>query len=185
MEVVVALLRGINVAGHARLAMADLRSAVEACGYVDVATYVQSGNVVLRVPDDHPSVGDTDAAADAIRRSIAERTSVRPEVVVRTLDELRTVASGNPFLTRSDDPTHHHVVFLAGPASLGEVDPSDFAPEDAAAAGREVYLYLPGGIGRSKLAAALSRKPTATGTARNWRTVTKLVALAEEVAASA
>lgn len=182
MDVVVALLRGVNVGGAARLPMAELRAAVEACGYVDVSTYVQSGNVVLRVPDGHPTLGDGDAVAEAIRRSVAASTALQPEVVVRSLEELRDVVSGNPFLDRSTDPTHHHVVFLAEEASLGGVDPSEYAPEDAVAVGREVYLYLPGGIGRSKLAATLSRGATATGTARNWRTVTRLLSMAEELA---
>lgn len=183
-QVVVALLRGVNVGGKARLAMADLRRAVEAGGYVDVATYVQSGNVVLRVPADHPDTGDPSSVADTLRRSISESTNVQPDVVVRTLDELRAVSTSNPFLDRSPDPTHHHVVFLAEPASLGDLDPSEFAPEDAVASGREVYLFLPGGIGRSKLAAALSRRGTGSGTVRNWRTVTKLLAMAEDLDAS-
>jgi uncharacterized protein (DUF1697 family) len=177
----VALLRGVNVGGATRLPMADLRRAAEACGYLDVRTYVQSGNVVLRLPRDHPTAGGTDAVAASLRRSIAERTAVRPDVVVRTTEELRAVLATNPFLDRSPDPTHHHVVFLDGPASLGDVDPGPFAPEDAVAVGREVYLFLPGGIGRSKLAAVLSRRATGTGTARNWRTVTKLAGLADEL----
>lgn len=183
MEVVVALLRGINVGGSSKLAMADLRNAVEACGYTDVRTHVQSGNVVLGVPTDHPTAGDPDAVAAAIHRSVAARTPVQPAVLVRTREELLSVASANPFLDRSDDPTHHHVVFLAEDASLGDVAPEDFAPEDAVAVGREVYLFLPGGMGRSKLAVALGRRGTGTGTARNWRTVAKLVELADALAA--
>lgn len=177
-----ALLRGVNVGGRTKLPMADLRSAVEACGFVDVGTYVQSGNVVLRVPEGHPTSGDAGAVADAVRRAVADRTDVQPDVVVRFREELHRVLAGNPFLDRSGDPTHHHVAFLAGPASLGDVDPSAFAPEDAAAGEREVYLFLPGGIGRSKLAAALSRRATGSGTVRNWRTVTKLAELADGLA---
>lgn len=187
MTVMIALLRGVNVAGRSKLSMADLRRVAEECGFTGVQTYVQSGNVVFSA-----SGRDTDAVADSLRSRLARATDVRPDVAVRTRDELRRVVDGNPFHDRDADPTHLHVVFLVGASSSGSrtgatevpaFDSAPFAPEEARVVGREVYLYLPKGAGRSKLAAALARhKPALGGTMRNWRTVTKLLDLADAAA---
>ena len=177
--VMVALLRGVNVGGRAKLAMADLRQAAADCGYEDARTYIQSGNLVFSTP-----TGGTDAVAERLRKAIAERTDVRPEVIVRTRDELRSVVERNPYVTRGERPDHLHVVFTGAEAGapLGSIDLDRYVPEEAEALGRELYLFLPSGIGRSKLAADLARLKGPPGTTRNWRTVTKLLAMAEELA---
>lgn len=178
----VALLRGVNVRGRGKLAMADLRTVVESCGPTDVRTYVQSGNVVFETTE-----RSGHAVADQLATALADQTDTSPAVVVRTRAQLATVVEGNPFLDRDDDPTHHHVVFMGGtqPASVGSLDLEQFAPEDAAAVSQELYLYLPTGMARSKLAVALGRQGgdggSAQGTARNWRTVTKLLDLADDL----
>lgn len=167
----VALLRGVNVGGKAKLAMTDLREIVAGCGFDDVRTYIQSGNVVFTAP-----VGaDPDDVAATLATAIAAGSSVTPDVVVRTGDELAAVVDANPFLRRGEDPAHLHVSFTAVEPDLGVDDLARYAPEEAAAVGREVYLFLPNGMGRSKLAADLARRTRPAGTARNWRTVTKLL----------
>lgn len=178
MTVMVALLRGVNVGGAGKVPMADLRRVVTEAGYGDVRTYVASGNVVLTT-----DATDTEVVAADLRAVCARAFPVAsPEVVVRTRDELHGVLAANPFLDRDDDPTHHHVVFLPGrePARVPDVEVQ--APEDLATIGREVYLFLPGGMGRSPLAARLARLGGhgPTGTSRNWRTVTALARLADE-----
>jgi uncharacterized protein (DUF1697 family) len=173
----IALLRGVNVGGRAKLAMSDLRAAAESCGFERVQTYVQSGNVVFRT-----SVRSTAKVAAQLAAAIDATTDVSPAVFVRTRDELAAVVTGNPYAARTDDPTHLHVVFDEGTDPvLGRLDLSSYAPEEATAVGRELFLYLPGGIGRSKLAADLARRKGAQGTARNWRTVTTLLDLADEL----
>jgi uncharacterized protein (DUF1697 family) len=154
--------------------MADLRAAAESCGYEHVRTYIQSGNLLLATGAAPNSV------AHELRRAIAEQTDVDPLVIVRTRDELVAVVDANPFLGRGADPAHLHVVFLSEQATLGSIDEAAYTPEEAVAAGREVYLLLPNGIGRSRLATDLARGSAASGTTRSWRTVTKLLALAEE-----
>lgn len=178
MTVMVALLRGVNVGGSGRVAMADVRAAAIACGYTDVATYVQSGNIVFRTADQSPAT-----AAEALRSAIAGTTTVRPDVVVRTRTELHDIIGASPFAGPDVDLAHLHVIFLPDhvPASLGEIDLPRFAPEQAVAIGREVHLYLPEGTGRSRLAAAVHKRTTGAGTQRNWRTVTALAALADHV----
>lgn len=176
MTVMVALLRGVNVGGRGSLAMADLRRVAEECGHTEVRTYVQSGNLVFST-----RARSTRAVADGLRTAIAEATDVCPEVVVRTAAELHAVIDGNPFGHHEPGPTQLHVVFLAGTtkAALPDLDLSAFAPEEAVARGQQLYLYLPGGAGRSKLTAALARGSGGEGTMRNWRTVTKLAELAD------
>ncbi len=178
----VALLRGVNVGGRS-LAMTDLRAIVASCGYGDVRTYIQSGNVVFTAPG-RPK--DT-AVAATLEQALAAGTPLEPEVVVRTGPQLAAVIDANPFLRRGEDPAHLHVTFGAGTpgAEVGLDDLAAYVPEEAVALGREVYLFLPGGMGRSKLAADLARRWGATGTTRNWRTVTKLYAMLEEIGAGA
>ncbi len=166
----VALLRGINVGGRGRVAMADLREVVASLGYEDVATYVQSGNVVFtaEAPD-----------AAALEAAIAKRLDVSPAVVVLSREELEQVVARNPWPDERDGK-HLHVVFTAGEPDADVVA----AAQEKAAGGDEarivggtLYMHTPNGLGRSKLAAELSRRGPKDGTARNWTTVTKLLAM--------
>ncbi len=177
MATMVALLRGVNVGGKNKLAMNDLRDIATACGYEQVRTYIQSGNLVFST-----TTSDTEVMARELRAAIAQATNVDPDVVVRNRDELASVVKTNPYLKRGEDPGHLHVVFLSGSAraSVPLADLASYAPEEAAAVGRQLYLFLPSGVGRSKLAADLSRQKGPAGTMRNWRTVTKLLEMADE-----
>ena len=172
----VALLRGINVGGKAKLAMADLREIVTGCGYGDVRTYIQSGNVVFASPSRDP-----EQAAGTLRDAIAAGSSVRPEIVVRTCSQLVAAIERNPFLARGEDPAKLHVVFVGGSGrvTLGLDDLGRYAPDEVAVEGHEVFLFLPNGLGRSKLAADVDRRLKPSGTTRNWRTVTKLAEMVE------
>jgi len=176
MAVMIALLRGINVGGHNKLPMADLRTAVAACGFEAVETYIQSGNVVFDGPPDP----DVDAVADEIARTIESLHGPAVAVTVRTRADLVALIADNPFVADDDDPTHHHVLFRLAddPPMLGDLTDS-FDPERAAAHARDVYLHLPGGIGRSPLATALGKRPGLDGTVRNWRTTNKLLEMAD------
>lgn len=176
MGVLVALLRGINVGGAGKLPMAQLRDIVSSCGHTDVATYIQSGNVVFR-----SAATDTRAVADELRAATRDATDLDPEVHVRTLDELAAVVEANPFVARADEPKQLHVTFLGRQPDAIDLDPAAFEPERWALGDGVVYLYLPDGIGRSKLATELARRTTASGTTRNWRTTTKLLAMAREI----
>ena len=172
MTVFVALLRGVNVGGRSKLAMADLRRIAEACGFEDVRTYVQSGNVVFRSGGSAGEVGRT------LRAALESETGRESAVATRTAAQLANVVDGCPF----DDTAGVHVTFLVdgvAEARPPDLDASRFEPERFATRGREVYLYLPDGIGRSRLAQALARGTT-DGTTRNWRTVTMLRSMAAE-----
>ena len=174
---VIALLRGINVGGKHKLAMAELRSITAGAGFADAATYVQSGNVVL------PAVpaGEIDGVAAVLHDALAARTGFDIPVITRTAEQWQAMIDANPFPEAEADGTKLHVVVLDGPVTgaLADFDATKFAPEALASGERVVYLSLPGGMGRSKLAVALQRVGDAkTGTARNWRTVLALAEMA-------
>lgn len=170
---VIALLRGANVGGHNKLPMARLREIAVDAGFADVRTYIQSGNLVASTDLDVGTAGDM--LADAIRSA----TGLEVPVIVRTEQQWANVIAANPFPDAVDPGTRVHVVFLPELASVHAFDPSAFAPEAMAIRGSELYLHLPDGIGRSKLAVAVNRlADVAAGTARNWNTVLKIAALA-------
>jgi uncharacterized protein (DUF1697 family) len=112
-----ALLRGINVGGRNKIAMADLREVVASRGYEDVATYIQSGNVVFTCEET-----DTAAIAAGLERAVAEASGVRSSVVVLSRAELARVVAANPFPDEAD-PKHLHAVFRG----------TELGPDDAAA----------------------------------------------------
>lgn len=176
----IALLRGVNVGGAKKVPMAQLRELVEGLGYERVRTYVQSGNVVL----DGPGRGGARAVARRLRAAIADEFGFDVAVLVRSRDELAAIVEANPYPDADDKPTALHVVFLADAidsAGVADVDQAAFAPEAFTISGRELYLWTPDGLGRSKLAAKLTDKRLgASATARNWRTVGRLLAMADE-----
>lgn len=174
----VLLLRGINVGRNKRLAMPDLRSLLEDVGYSEVRTHLQSGNVVLTSPDSAARI------AEIVRSEIAARLALEVGIIVRTADEMAEVVSVNALRDVATDPSRYVVTFLPGPVdqtSLRELEEQSFAPEEFAVRGREVFLWCPNGQHESPLAKALGKAGvTTTGTARNWRTVTRLAELAAQ-----
>ena len=172
---VICLLRGINVGGHNKLPMVQLREIAASIGLVDVRTYIQSGNLVAS------TLGDPDAVGAALAAAVESTTGLQIPVIVRTVEQWSGLVVANPFRDAADAGKHVHVVFLPTPASpsIGAFDASAFAPEAMVVSGSEVYLHLPDGMGRSKLAIAVNRLPdVAAGTARNWNTVLQLAELA-------
>jgi uncharacterized protein (DUF1697 family) len=173
----VVLLRGVNLGARNRISMPLLRDALARAGFADIATYVQSGNVVLSSRAAPPRV-----AADC-RRVIADAFGLDVAVVVRTRRELAAVVARNPLGDVAVDPRRYQVSFLAAEPPRGLVERLEAlaAPgERVVLLGRELYTWHPAGVARSKLWAALAgAKLGVTATARNWTTVTKLLELAE------
>jgi uncharacterized protein (DUF1697 family) len=170
----VALIRGINVGGRHTVPMADLRARLAAAGMPEVATYIQSGNVIARSDLDGDGVGRT--VADVIE----ERFGFRPAVTVRTVGQLAGVLERHPYLDRTTDHAKLHVYFCSQPPSpqgLAGIDHHRFAPDLLAHDGMELFAYFPKGMGRSKLVVDERALGTAV-TARNLKTVAALVELA-------
>ena len=184
----VALLRGINLGGHKKVAMADLRAVVASLGHDDVATYIQSGNVVFSTDQT-----DNAALADAIERAVASQLSVRvagPGAVPRRPG---SGGPGQPLPRRAESARRARRLpagrALAGDARHpgrggGEGGGAGQPGHGAVRRGRALYLHTPDGFGRSQLAIELGRRSgpmsaRGAGTARNWATVTKLLALCD------
>ncbi len=173
MATFIALLRGVNVGGHNRLPMADLRASLERAGFDRVATYIQSGNVVLTAPSCDPG---------RIGAIIADDFGLDIPVVVRSADELRATVEANPFPEMASEPKRLHVFFCPGPVPSEALDAFDHAahhPDQLATGDNEIYVAYHEGMGTSKLTnAVVDRLVGAPTTARNWTTVRKLVDLA-------
>jgi uncharacterized protein (DUF1697 family) len=179
MKTFIALLRGINVGGKTMVPMPELRSLFASMGLEDVSTYIQSGNVVFSSP-----TGDAQALPVAIEERIEEAFGLSTTVLLRTAAELAEIADGNPFLDREAELSKLHVVFLSEAPeadAVGELDPARSPPDQFAVRGREIYLHLPKGAGRSKLTIDYFEKRLGVrATARNWKTVNKLLELTQK-----
>jgi uncharacterized protein (DUF1697 family) len=183
MTVVVSMLRGVNVGGHNLIKMDALRPLYDSLGLQDPQTYAQSGNVIFKAKE-----RDLARLARRIENEIERRFGFRPGVILRTSSDLRDVINQNPFAPRRDlEPSKLLVTFLAidpGPDARKTLIGIKPDPEDLRIAGRELYIYFPNGMGRSKLPPLLDRILKNSGTARNWNTVTRLLAMAEKLEVS-
>jgi uncharacterized protein (DUF1697 family) len=174
----VALLRSVNVAGHGRISMADLKETFLTLGYTDVATYIQTGNVLFRTPGRSATT-----LAAAIEGQLACDFGHSPAVVLRTVPDLARVVETSPFPKKGADPSRHHVTFLATAPSKERLAAFTAPPsgrDELAIVGQEVYVHTPDGYAGTKLTGTLlERRLGVVSTTRNWNTVTKLHALAE------
>jgi uncharacterized protein (DUF1697 family) len=172
----VVLLRGINLARSRRVAMADLRAVLQARGYEDVVTHLQSGNVLLSTSEAASSL------PARLESELADDLGMEIRVVVRSRAQLAKVVAADPFGDVADDPKRYVVTFFGDKPDAAAVKAllaEDFSPERVAASGREIYTWHPNGIQKSRLARAVGdRRLGPSGTARNWNTVTKLLELA-------
>lgn len=179
MPAVIAMLRAVNLASHNRIKMDALRALCASLKLRDAQTYVQSGNVVFRT-----SERELARVAKRLGDGIERGFGFRPEVIVRSTAEMRDVVARNPFAKRRGiEPNRLLVLFFSA-------DPGDGAREkilsikadgeELRLEGRELYIYFPTGIGRSRISTpAIERMLKTPGTGRNWNSVTKLLEMAE------
>jgi uncharacterized protein (DUF1697 family) len=179
MKICIALLRGINVGGKHALAMKDLVAMLEELGAREVKTYIQSGNAVFVWKGK-----DISRLADDLRAEIKKRRGFDPHVLLLELDGLERVIKQNPFPEAGDDSPALHAGFLAGvPESpdLRALESLQSNSERFRLVDSVFYLYAPEGVGRSKLAARAERLLGVPMTDRNWRTVSTLWKIAQEL----
>ena len=175
--IAVVLLRGVNLGSSRRLAMADLRALLASLGYDDARTHLQSGNVVLTTRKTPATV------KRELEAQLAAEFALDTEVFVRTRTELADVIARDPLGDVADNLSRYLVSFLSRTATADlkrKLGDANVAPECFAVSGREIYSWHPDGIHGSPLAALLTEKRLGVSmTARNWNTVTKLLALAD------
>lgn len=181
MAVLISMLRGVNVGAHNRIKMDALREVYSSLGLEDPRTYVQSGNVIFRTKE-----RNSPQLAKKIQAAFEKKFGFKPEIILRTADELRTALATSPFAKRESlEPGKILVTFLTsdppGDAAAGLANLKRF-PEEVHLKGRELYIYFPNGAGKSKLPwSAVEKMVKVTGTARNLNSVTKMLQIAEEM----
>jgi uncharacterized protein (DUF1697 family) len=182
MPIWISMLRGVNVGAHNRIKMDALREVYASLKVRQIQSYVQSGNVIFQAKEKNPA-----ALAKKIQNAIERAFGFRPEVILRSTDELRKAIAANPFAGRRDvEPGKLLITFLAadpgddGRAAIASL--KDY-PEELHLKGRELYIYFPDGSGKSKLPWSKVEKLFKTqGTARNWNSAMKMLEMAEKLA---
>lgn len=175
-KVFVALFSGINVGGNRIVKMAELRSFFEDLGLSDVATYVQSGNVVFT-----SSESDTATLTRRIEAAFEKRWGFASRIMLRDLKWFERLVAENPFPDVAADPTKLHAHALEREptaAEVGRLAEKCTGPERFEVRGDCLYLHAPDGVGKSVFANLIPRVLGVPGTARNWRSVTALLEMA-------
>lgn len=174
----ISILRGINVSGHKKILMVDLKALYEKLGFTNVLTYIQSGNVVF----DYAGDKDHLAIAGMIEHSIEKEYKFQVPVLVKQADDLINTIKNNPFRDQRDvDPSRVAVTFLEiQPTSenLKKLEGIDYPPDRFIIDGLNIYIYCPKSYGNSKLSNNFfEKKLKVRATTRNWQTINKLVEL--------
>jgi len=174
------MLRGVNVGPHHRIKMDTLRAVYESLKLEEPRTYIQSGNVLFRAKEKNGTL-----LAKKIQKGIEGAFGFRPEVMLRTTQELRKTIASNPFAGRVGiEPSKLLVTFLAAePSSEAQATLAGLnADEELHLRDRELYIYFPNGVGNAKLPwSKVENLVRTAGTARNWTSVIKMLELAEEM----
>jgi uncharacterized protein (DUF1697 family) len=181
MPVLISLLRGVNLGGHRKVKMDDLRALYESLGFSDVQTYINSGNVLFRT-----AARDLVRVREQIEDAVERAYGFRCDVMLRTPADLRGVIARNPFAARPAMEANKYAIhFLAGEPSAAARKLAmaiDYAPEELHMHGRELYIYYTNGMARPKLSlTAVEKRLQTSGTSRNWNTVQKLLEMAEKL----
>ena len=178
MTTFIVLLRGINVGGHNKMPMQDLRDMLAVLGCEDVKTYIQSGNVVLR------SSLDRTRLSTGIEAAIAKRFGFTAAVLLMNINDFQKVLSQNPFAEAAAEPKSLHISFLSEVPTapdLASLKALKSPSEQFELRAKAFYLHAPDGIGRSKLAARVEACLGVSTTSRNGRTASKIAELAESI----
>ncbi len=181
MPVLISMLRAVNLGNHNKIKMETLRALYSSLKFDHPQTYLQSGNVIFQT-----SERQLDVVAKRIQSGIEKKFACRTDIILRTTAELRSVVAKNPFAKRPNiEPSKLLIAFLArdpGDAARKTLEEQKFAPEELHVSGRELYIYFPDGIGKSKLPWPRIYKILNTpGTGRNWTSVTKMLEMAENL----
>ena len=175
----VLFLRGINVGGNCPLPMKELVSLLEQQGCKNVRTYIQSGNAVFEA-----SKAEATRGAKELGPAIRKKRGFEPRLHVLSVADLEAAAAGNPYAEAiAAEPRLVHVFFLSGKPSaddLAAMTAAKASHEEFTLKGKYFYLHTPKGFGTSKLAASALKRLGDDCTARNWRTLTAVLALARQ-----
>lgn len=175
MNINIAFLRGINVSGHNKIKMSDLKNALENSGFIDVTTYIQSGNLVLK------STIDPSHVAEKVEAVIEEEFGFEVPVLISTAEEVESILKKNPFFKETETKNLYFALPFSKPDKdlMANLDPEAYPNEEFHISENCIYLNCKLGAGKAKLNNNLiERKLKLTATTRNRRTLQKLVELA-------
>jgi len=181
LTIYIALLRGINVAGHHKIKMAELKQLFVDLSYTNVITYIQSGNVIFQTKKLNSSKIEND-----IIKAIKAKFGYDLKVLVITKKELKTTFVSNPFLKKGTiDSTKLGITFLRNTPTLENIPQISAlvsnSEDEFKIIEKTIYLHLPTGSAKTKLTNNLfERKLKTDATTRNWKTITKLVELSSQ-----
>lgn len=169
----ISILRGINVGGHKKKLMSDLKVLYGELGFANVRTYIQSGNVIFETQEKLSSK----TLSDMIEKAIYLRYKFIVSVIIRTIEEIQNIISSNPFL-KETDISRLYVIFLEEIPDkdlFENINPNDYLPDKFSLNRKEIYVYCRNGFSKTKLTnnffeSMLNLKATS----RNWQTVNKL-----------
>lgn len=172
-----AFLRGVNVSGNKRLNMAELREWMLHSGYQNVRSYIQSGNLVFRALQ-----ARLPAELEAeLQAGLRVRFSMEVPVLLRSREELQILISKAPFDPLTQPASHRYVTLLKNDLPPQAELPQIPAPDRLVPGKRELYLYLPGGYGRTRWNNTYwERRLAQPATTRNWQTLNVLLELLRE-----
>lgn len=176
----IALLRGVNVSGKNILKMAELREVLEKAGFLNVSTYIQSGNIIFQ------SNESSKALKSKIEELIATQFGLTVPTLILTIEELKKIAENNPFIATPDtnqDMVYYVFLFDQPEAAhVTKLESMDISPEQIVVADNMVYFFPVKGYGKSKLSNnVFESKLKVKATARNHKTVNKLLTLADNL----
>ncbi len=172
----IALFRGINVGGKNILPMKALRALLEEIGCQEVKSYIQSGNVMFT-----HSLDNSASLSTLIAKAVLDGHGFEPKVLLLTVDEMSAIAKMNPFPKAEENPKSLSIFFMAkkpASAAIDDMNSIKSGTESFSLIGSAFFLHAPDGFGRSRLAAKVEKLLGVSATARNWRTVTKILELA-------
>lgn len=180
MKTHLALLRGINVSGHNMIKMEVLKTTLEAIGFQNVQTYIQSGNVFVDTEEENPA-----AVGFKIKQEIFKTLGHEVPVVVIAKADIEACFKNNPFLKEKDiDIKKLYVAFISTVLrsdSINDLKMSQVKPDEASIDANRIYIKYAVGAGKTRFDQKyIEKKLNVTATIRNWNTVTQLLKLYEE-----
>lgn len=195
MKTYISILRGINVSGQKKILMADLKKLYESLGFINVQTYIQSGNIIFDYQNKKNNNNNNEITLAEIQQNIslqiadkiAEQYDFQVPVIIRNVEEMESCIKNNPFVGKYADLDKFHVSFLSQIPTESNIDKLNdkakegyFGDDEYLILGKEVYLYCPNGYGITKLSNNfLENKLKVIATTRNWKTVNELLRIAK------
>jgi len=175
MKTYIALLRGINVGGHKKVAMATLRESLSNSGLTNVKTYIQSGNIVFKSEENN-----TKKLEEKIQQLIELHFGFLVPIIVKTKQELQQVFDNCTFPEEKKIKSYFIVLdAIPNTKDIKEVESLTYENEEFSIINNCLYFYSSTGYGRTKFnMSTFEKKLKVNATSRNYNTINKLLSLA-------